>query len=94
MISTEAHALNERGLAREVHRLASLVNELTLRCVLNGVELPSELCPRAERLPTPTYLDAHFKRLVPWAQPRKCTSAHSEGSATCSALRGIPQNCM
>lgn len=54
-------------MALEVHRLSSLVNELTLRCVLHGVDLPNELCPAARRIPPPKCLDVSLETFVPWA---------------------------
>jgi hypothetical protein len=54
-------------LAVEVDRLAGLVNELTLRCVLEGVPLPESLRLSSETVPT---LDEHdyksIRCLLPW----------------------------
>jgi hypothetical protein len=53
-------------LAEEVTRLSSLVNELTLQCVLNGVDLPDQLASRRPDLSPPT-LDLRFRPAFRWA---------------------------
>lgn len=52
-------------LGEEVARLASLTNELTLRCVLHGVPLPADLQPGDT--PAITSMDAALsRRMLPW----------------------------
>lgn len=80
-------------MAFEVHRLSALVNELTLRCVLNGVDLPNELCPDATRIPPPTCLDVRFESFVPWAQIARLQCDQQQGLTrryTYPALSGGP----
>eukprot|EP00892_Ulva_mutabilis_P009454 jgi/Ulvmu1/6881/UM031_0086.1 len=88
MGSAQAYASDEHGcLFREIHRLSSLVNELTLRCVLNGVDLPAELCPPAQRLPPSSGLDDLPERLVPWA--RVCRESKGTQDIQCSGCNAV-----
>lgn len=77
MAAPELSCLESGAMAKELQRLATLVNELTLRCVLNGVDLPSELCPIAGRLPPPESLDVRVQAFVPWAKTHKPSGGNS-----------------
>lgn len=80
-------------MAHEVHRLSSLVNELTLRCVLSGVDLPRELCPQPGMLAPPTFLDRRFETFMPWSQPSLTVQDQRKG-ALCMRIVCRFSNCL
>jgi hypothetical protein len=92
------HQPDQASMRCELDRLAAMVNELTLRCVLEGLPLPDmRQCATVSADFGAQCLNLF--NLMPWTDPRHCTAAptnHSadgtlpcQSGARCTARSGV-----